>query len=105
MTVELDLPTPTWAGTSISTTASFKPPGASKPIDPTTVECWFRQGTGSWTTWTYQGTGSIVRQKQGQYFAQIPTDGSPTIDWEVKWVGTGVCAVVEVATFPVTAQP
>jgi hypothetical protein len=104
MSILLDLPTPTYAGTTVWTKVTFTNPGSPRPVDPTTVTLTIFDALTT-TVWTYKGAGSIVRLKQGVYLAGVVTDGSGSITWKVKWQGTGACAVVEVAEFPITEAP
>src|ERR1700683_1773105 len=102
MTCTLDLPTPTYVGTAVTITATFRNPGNPRPVDPTTVTLEFGILPDT-TTWTYLGTGSIVRSKQGVYTAEILLDSPGTEG--VKFTGTGACAAVGVTTFLVTPVP
>jgi len=103
MTVTVDLPSPTYPGTGALTKITFTNPGSPRPVDPTTVTLEILDGNGSLTTWVYQSTGSIVRMKQGLYLAEYLLDVPG--NWSFKWIGTGACAVPEVATFTVDPLP
>ena len=88
------------AGTAVTASATFAnpqanvPPNQWTPVDPSTVTLTYVPGTSSTpVTWTYGGTGSIVRVSAGVYTAELDTTGQPG-QWKVKWHGTGACAVV-----------
>lgn len=107
----ISLPTPTWAGTAVTTSVQFYNPVVGEPqsewplVDPSTVELVYVAGTGaSPVTWTYGGTGSIVRVSLGIYSAELATTGTSG-PWQVKWVGTGGCAAVTILGFEITATP
>ena len=95
-------------GTAVTTTVTFQNPGVSDPVDPTTITLKWAVTVdatyGSVTTWTYGGTGSVVRDDVGIYSAELTTASTPGL-WTVEWLGTGACAAVETATFLVTSQP
>ena len=111
MTMTNQLPQPLWAGTAITTTCVFSVPVYGEapadwpPVDPSTVQLIYIPGTGaSPVTWTYGGVGSIVRVSEGVYSAELNTSGTDG-RWQVKWVGTGACAAVSIAGFPVEPAP
>ena len=97
--------TTVYAGTSVTTTATFtNPDQPATPVDPTTVTLKFRVSGGAVTTWTFGGSGSIVKVATGIYSAELDTTSMPG-DWELEWIGTGTCAAVNVASFLVQAAP
>lgn len=100
----MSLPSPLYDGTAVTTTCTFTVPGESDPVDPTVVTLSFRVSSGSVTTWTYLGSGSIVRVSEGVYSAELDTTELPG-SWALKWQGTDACAAVGVTTFPVTPTP
>lgn len=111
MSVTNELPSPLYAGTAVTTTVTFTNPVAGEapsswpPVDPSTVTLVFIAGTGATaTTWTYGGTGSIVKVSTGVYSAELPTTGTEG-PWQVKWTGTGACAAVSISGFKVTPTP
>lgn len=59
--------------------------------DPFTVKLSFNLGSGLvWTVWTYNDTGSIVRNSQGSYTAALPTDGATTSNPKLSYVWRGI---------------
>lgn len=105
------LPSPLYAGTGVTTQVTFANPVPGQPqsswpaVDPTEVTLTWVGGTGADpVVWTYLGTGSIVRVSTGVYSAELPTDDAPG-RWLIQWQGTGACAVVSTAGFPVTPPP
>ena len=97
---------PIYAGTAVTTTVTFTTPPEGILTDPTAVTLKFRWGNNAATVWTYGGTGSIVRVSEGVYSAELDTSGTVGVaNWMVEWIGTGACAAVEVATFPVQPPP
>jgi hypothetical protein len=101
----MSLQSPLYAGTAITSTATFAVPGGAI-TDPTTVILKFKIGAGSTQTWQYLGAGNITRISTGVYSAEIPTDttyGSPGT-CTVEWVGSGACAALGASLF-VTLQP
>jgi hypothetical protein len=103
MTCTNNLPNPTYVGTSVTVKCTFRPPGGGMPVDPTTVELVYVDGQGTEFTWTYLGTGAVVRSRQGIYKAALLANNAG--NWSGKWIGTGACAIVAVFEFPVTALP
>jgi len=111
--MQLVLPTPLYEGTAVTLVETFavppvpytgQPQSEWTPTDPTVVTLTFIAGEGAAPeTWTYLGTGSINKVATGVYSAELPTTAVGT--WQVKWVGTGSCAAVDVGGFPVTATP
>ena len=98
------LPTPTYAGTAVTTTATFTIPPSATPVDPSTVVLKYQAGSAAPVVWTYLGTGSIVKVATGVYSAELDTT-SLAGEWTVEWIGTGACAAVSVSTFPVQTPP
>ena len=88
----------------MTSTATFTNPGISDPVDPAVITLEHSVSNGQVTTWTYGGTGSIVRVSTGVYSAELDTTELPG-SWAVKWAGTGACAAVCLATFPVVPTP
>src|SRR3974390_3085148 len=93
-----------YAGTAITTTATFTTPDSAVAVDPTTVTLKFQVAGGSTTTWTYGSVGSIAEIGIGVYSAELDTTGNPG-NWTVEWIGTGICAAVGVSTFTIQAAP
>jgi hypothetical protein len=93
-----------WAGTAVKTTVTFTNPGSITPVDPTTVTLKYRVGQAVATTWTYGGTGAVVKVGIGIYSATLDTTNGVGI-WNVEWIGTGTCAAVSVGQFQIDAQP
>lgn len=101
MTVELDLPNPTYVGTTGTATLTFANPDApDTPVDPSAVAVQYLQGA-TWTSFSYPDT--ITKLSVGKYTLEFPiTSAGQGI---VKGIGTGACAVVEVAYFQAIAPP
>ena len=108
--MQLVLPTPLYEGNAVTCVENFavppvpytgQPVSEWAPTDPTVVTLTFIAGTGAEpTTWTYLGTGSIVKVSTGVYSAELDTTSAPG-DWQVRWKGTGACASIDVGGFPV----
>src|SRR5579863_5256219 len=99
----IDLPTPTYVGTEVTTKTTFRTPARARPVDPTTITLKIQDGNNNVTVWTYGSTGYIVRTAQGLYLAQVLLTSPGT--WSLEWLGTGACATGGVVSFPVTALP
>jgi hypothetical protein len=107
----IELPTPLYVGNAATTGVTFSNPvpGTPRdqwpPVDPSTVTLTYVPGRGEDpVVWTYGGAGSIIKVSPGIYLAELDTTDLPGT-WRIKWVGTGACAAVWVAGFPVTPQP
>ena len=93
-------------GVTFSVPVAGEPPSEWPPTDPTEVTLTYIPGPGEEAVvWTYGGFGSIVRVSTGIYQAELDTTTGAPGTWSVKWVGTGACAAVWIATFPVTEVP
>ena len=97
------LPNPLFAGTAVTTTATFSVPGGAI-TDPSTIELRYKAGSAATVTWTYLGAGNIVRVSTGVYSAEIDTTGAAG-QWQIEWVGTGACAAISVSTIDVESPP
>jgi hypothetical protein len=95
--------TPVYAGTAVTTTATFTTPPGGTPADPTTVTLKFKSNAGE-TEWVYGVDEEIVRSSTGVYYAELDTSNTSG-DWTVQWVGTGACAAISVAIQPVVTPP
>ena len=77
-------------GSLVRTSETFTD-AAGTLIDPTTVTLKWNivpNGTGSpgsTTTWTYLGTGSIVKDSTGKYHADLDTTSLPG-QWQGAWI-------------------
>ena len=99
--IELALANPTYVDTMGTATLTFtNPDDPSSPVDPTTVAVEYKQGN-AWTTYNYPST--ISRVSEGIYTLEFPiTSAGQGI---VRGIGTGTCAVVEVAYFQAIDGP
>ena len=95
---------PVYAGTVVTTTATFTVPPSGELTDPSSVVLKFKVG-GTITTWTYLGVGTIARVSAGTYRAELDTTNSSARSWSVEWIGTGSCAAVAVVQFQVNPVP
>lgn len=97
-----------YAGTVVTSTATFTNPGSTTPVDPTTISLKISGGGATTVTWVYGGAGSITKVAVGIYSAELDTTvgvlGNPG-PWTVEWIGTGTCAVVDIASWTVLKQP
>ena len=98
----VSLPDPLYVGTSVTVEVGFTNPGSSDLVDPSTVAFKYQQGgsSGAWTTLNYPAD---ITRTDNIYSAEIPTTLAGQMT--VQAIGTGTCAVVEVATCFVTAPP
>lgn len=103
MAIQLDLPVPLYANTSITATLTFANPDApTVPVDPGSVTVYFLQGS-TWTTYTYADDGGITKVSTGVYTVELPVTASG--QGIVVGVGTDACAVTEVAYFSALTPP
>ena len=100
----------TYVGNAVTSYVTFTNPVAGQdpsdwpPVDPSTVTLVFVPGTGqAEITWTYGGTGSIVKVSTGVYSAELTTTGPGA--WRAKWVGTGACAAIGIDGWNVLSLP
>jgi hypothetical protein len=93
-----------YEGTGVTTTVIFTNPDSVAPVDPTAVTMAWAVNGGSATVWTYLGTGSIVKDEVGVYYALLDTTDTPG-SWVVKWEGTGTCPAVGLQSFTVMPTP
>lgn len=98
------LPATIYAGTAITSTATFTVPPSTTPVDPTGVTMKYKAGSAAVVTWTYLGAGSITKVSTGVYAAELDTT-SLAGGWTVEWIGSGACAAVSVTQFLVEPLP
>jgi hypothetical protein len=89
------------AGSLVRESQTFTDLTTGNPTDPAVVKIQWEivpNGTGSpgsITTWTYGGTGSVVKDSTGHYHADLDTttgSGTPPGQWQGEWIsppGTG----------------
>ncbi len=92
-----------FAGTPAIATATFYQAGNTTPQDPTAVSLKVLGPSGE-STYHY-GTDPIERLSQGVYQYSIDTTGSPDFVWTAEWIGTEEVEAVDVAYFPIQADP
>ena len=92
----------------VRVTAAFTDPVTLLPLDPTVVKLTFGTKT-SPTTWTYLGTGSIIRDSLGNFHADLDTTGGviggkPT-NWYYEWTSTGTGQAANSGQFTIMPLP
>lgn len=103
MTVQIDLPQPTYVGTTAQALAVFRNPGSNRPVDPSTITFVVTHGDGSEVTWEYGVNGLIRRAAQGKYKAPIALTVAGS--WRLKVIGTGACDITDVTDPWVVIDP
>lgn len=97
------LPNPLYAGNGLTTTVTFTVANGTI-TDPDTVTLKYKAGSAATVTWTYLGTGSIMKTGTGVYTAELDTTALAG-SWTIEWIGTGACAAVSVSNTQVSTPP
>ena len=97
-----------YVGTDGTTTIQFAD-ASGTAVDPSTVTVSFQlYPGGSWTVWTYLGTGSITKLGTGNYSAVIPTAAasvSSQPNLVCVWRGTGALNAVGMGSVKMQNPP
>lgn len=89
-------------GEPVHLTAAFAVNGTA--TDPTSVTMITLDPTGTETTYTYGGSGTITRDSTGNYHQDLPAVTKSGV-WGYRWVSTGTCATASESNFFVEPSP